>query len=135
MESDSIMSARIQRINGADCAEICPCDDDCPVGKALSLIGGKWKLRLICSLFADGTLRFNDLLKKTKGITAAMLSASLKDMETDGIVTRVQYEEIPPRVEYTLTQRGRELWPILHRLVHWARGEEFDGDTDLPQHF
>ena len=112
----------------AACTHICPCDADCPVGEALALVGGKWKMRIICSLYVDGTHRYNDLVRKTKGITNAMLSASLKDLEADGIITRTQYEEIPPRVEYALTQRGRELWPILHRLAHWARGEAFDGD-------
>ncbi|MBQ6570665.1 MAG: helix-turn-helix transcriptional regulator [Clostridia bacterium] len=58
-----------------------------------------------------------------------MLSSSLKELEADGIVVRKQYEEIPPRVEYSLTEHGRELWPVLHRLVHWATGEEYDGDN------
>jgi len=102
------------------CADICPCDAECPMGRALSVIGGRWKLRLICTLYTDGTQRYNDLARKTKGITGAMLSASLKELEADGVVTRKQYEQIPPRVEYTLTERGRELWPILHRLAHWA---------------
>lgn len=109
---------------------LCPCDEVCPVGKALLAIGGKWKLRLICALYVDGTQRYNDLVKKTKGITNAMLSASLKELESDGIVTRKHYAEIPPRVEYSLTEHGRELWPIIHRLAHWAKGEEFDGDTE-----
>ena len=106
---------------------VCPCGD-CPLGEALSAIGGRWKIRLICTLYVDGTQRFCDLLKKTKGITGAMLSSSLKELERDGIVTRRQYEEVPLRVEYALTDRGRELWPILHRLAHWARKEPFDGD-------
>lgn len=107
---------------------ICPCDTSCPLGKALSMIGGKWKIRIICTLYVDGTQRYNDILKKTAGITNTMLATSLKDLETDGIVIRNQYAEIPPRVEYSLTEQGKELWPILHRLVHWAQGEEFDGD-------
>lgn len=108
----------------------CPCDESCPIGEAVSMIGGKWKLRLICSMSIDGTLRYNDLKRKTRGITNAMLSASLKELEADGLVTRKQYEEMPVRVEYSLTDRGKELWPILHRLGHWARGEEFDGDHE-----
>jgi|GEM_PF-1496610 len=112
-----------------DCASLCPCAASCPIGDALSQIGGKWKSRLICTLYVDGTQRFNDLLKKTRGITAAMLSSSLKDLETNGIVTRRQYSSIPPRVEYLLTEKGRALWPILHRLAHWANGEEYDGDS------
>ena len=113
---------------GGECSGICPCDEECPIGKALAAVGGRWKLRIICSLYVDGTLRYNDLVRKTRGVTNAMLSSSLKDLETDGIITRKQYEEIPPRVEYSLTERGRELWPILHRLAHWAKGEPFDGD-------
>lgn len=106
----------------------CPCMDPCPIAQALSVIGGKWKLRILCTLSVDGTQRFNDILKKTKGITNAMLASSLKEMEADGIIDRVQYAEIPPRVEYSLTQHGKDLWPILHRLAHWATGEEYDGD-------
>lgn len=113
------------------CKAVCPCDEKCPVGEALALVGGKWKMRIICSLYVDGTQRYNDLVKKTKGITSAMLSSSLKDLENGGLVIRKQYEAIPPRVEYTLTERGKTLWPILHRLAHWARGEEFDGDHEL----
>lgn len=110
---------------------ICPCDTKCPLGKALAMIGGRWKLRLLCTLFVDGTQRYNDLLKKTKGITNAMLSSSLKELEANGLITRKQYEQIPPRVEYALTEHGKELWPILHQLAHWATGESLDGDSEL----
>ena len=112
----------------AECAGICPCTSPCPIGGALKVIGGKWKMRIICTLYLDGTQRYNDLVRKTAGVTNAMLSASLRELVSDGIVTRRQYEEIPPRVEYTLTDRGRELWPILHRLAHWATGTEYDGN-------
>ena len=113
------------------CTGVCPCAFPCPIGESLRVIGGKWKMRIICTLYADGTQRYNDLMRKTAGVTNAMLSSSLKELESDGIVTRRQYEEIPPRVEYTLTNRGRELWPILHRLAHWATGEEYDGDDTV----
>lgn len=86
-------------------------------------------MRIVCTLYVDGTQRYNDLLKKTSGITNTMLATSLKELEADEIITRTQYAEIPPRVEYSLSDHGRELWPILHRLAHWARGEEFDGDN------
>lgn len=111
----------------------CPCADPCPLGKALSAIGGKWKPRLICTLYVDGTQRYNDLLRKTDAITNTMLAASLKELEADGIVLRKQYAEIPPRVEYSLTDHGRELWPILHSLAHWAIGEGSDGDHSASQ--
>ena len=102
---------------------VCPCSDTCPLESALAAVGGKWKTRIVCTLYLDGTQRFTEVLRKTKGITSAMLSSSLKELEEDGIVTRKQYEEIPPRVEYTLTDRGRELWPILHSLALWAANE------------
>ena len=114
-----------------ECKAICPCDEQCPVGIALAMIGGKWKMRIICSLYVDGTQRYNDLTKKIKGITSAMMSSSLKDLENDGLVTRKQFETIPPKVEYALTDKGKELWPILHRLAHWARGEAFDKDIEI----
>ena len=107
--------------------KLCPCSDLCPLEKALSLLGGRWKIRIICALYVDGTQRYNDILKKTGKITNAMLSSSLKELEADGIIIRKQYLEIPPRVEYSLTEHGRALWPILHRLAHWATGEDYDG--------
>ena len=91
------------------CTGLCPCDEVCPVGKALAVVGGKWKMRIICSLYLDGTMRYVDLVKKTKGITSAMLSSSLKDLEADGVIIRKQFEEIPPRVEYSLTENGRTM--------------------------
>ena len=88
------------------CNGLCPCVSPCPIGKSLTVIGGKWKMRIICTLYVDGTQRYNDLVRKTSGVTNAMLSSSLKELEADGIITRRQYEEIPPRVEYSLTDRG-----------------------------
>ena len=117
--------------NENPCPEFCPCDLQCPLGQALMMVGGKWKLRILCALNVDGTLRFGDLIKKISGITAAMLSSSLKELEADGLIERTQYAEIPPRVEYTVTDYGKELFPILHRLAHWARKEPFDGDLHL----
>lgn len=111
---------------------LCPCSSLCPLEKALEMIGGKWKLRILCTLYVDGTQRYNDILKKTSGIGNSMLSASLKELEADGIVTRVHYAEIPPRVEYSLTDHGMELWPILHRLAHWAMGQTFDEEDTIP---
>lgn len=114
--------------NATGCPAVCPCKTPCPVGRALAMIGGKWKPRLICTLTVDGPQRYNELLKKTAGITNAMLASSLKELEADGLVTRTVFAQVPPRVEYALTDRGKELWPILHRLAHWAENEPFDGD-------
>lgn len=126
MDTEKKMKEKSAAANGG----ICPCSEDCPIGDALGMIGGRWKLRILCALMVDGTLRHNDIKKRAGAITPAVLSSSMKELERDGLVTRVQYEQIPPRVEYTITERGRQLWPILHRLVHWARNEDFDGDDE-----
>jgi len=114
-------------------AGICPCGSECAIERALAMVGGRWKLRLLCTLMLDGTQRYNDLKKKTAGITPAMLSSSLRELERDALVTRVQYEQIPPRVEYTITEKAIKLWPILHRLIHWSRDEEYDGDSEFAE--
>ncbi len=119
------MQESVEKISDA----ICPCREPCPLGNALSVIGGKWKMRIICTLYVDGTQRYNDILKKTKGITNTMLATSLKELEADGLVIRNHYAEIPPRVEYSLTDRARTLWQILHRLAHWSDGEPFDNES------
>ncbi len=110
--------------------QLCPCKEVCPISEALRMIGGRWKLRLLCALMLDGTLRYRELQERIRGITPAMLSSSLKEMERSGLVTRTRYQEVPPRVEYSVTEKGRELWPILHRLAHWAADEPYDGDCE-----
>ena len=103
-------------------APVCPCTDNCPIKEAVRMVGGRWKMRILCSLNVDGTLRYNDIKKKMDGITPAVLSSTMKELERDRLVERVQYAEIPPRVEYTITQHGKDLWPVLHSLAHWAGG-------------
>ena len=105
-------------------AAVCPCAESCPIGEAVRMVGGRWKMRILCALTVDGTLRYNDIKKKITGITPAVLSSSMKELERDGLVRRVQYEEIPPRVEYTITEHGMDLWPIVHNLAHWAGNEK-----------
>jgi DNA-binding HxlR family transcriptional regulator len=101
------------------CAK-CPCMEVCPLEKALRIIGGKWKVLLLCALQQDGTSRYSDLKRKIKGITATMLASSLKELEASGLVTRTQYSGIPVRVEYSLTPEGNDLLPILSQLAHWG---------------
>ena len=88
------------------CAGLCPCVSPCPIGEALRVIGGKWKMRIICTLYVDGTQRYNDLVRKTSGVTNAMLSSSLKELEADGIVTRRQSEEDRRQTIVSLTEAG-----------------------------
>jgi len=89
--------------------------------KALNLVGGKWKIPIICALYTDGTTRYNALKRKVKGITNTMLASSLKELEEARLVTRVQYMEMPVRVEYSTTPTCDHLIPILEQLVRWSQ--------------
>ena len=101
-------------------AHNCPCSESCALQGALASIGGKWKLPILCSLSANGACRYNELLKNIKGISNTMLSKTLREMEDDGLVVRSEYLEIPIRVEYALTDKARQLQPILTQLIHWS---------------
>ena len=102
------------------CNNNCPCMDYCPLGSALKLIGGKWKIPILCALHKDGTTRYNELKRKIGGITNTMLASSLKELENDGLIYRKQYDEMPVRVEYTLTDACDGLMPILNQLALWG---------------
>ena len=94
----------------------------CPVATTVRLIGSKWKLLIIRNLL-QRPWRFNELKKNLEGISQKVLTDSLHSMEADGIVTRTVYPEVPPRVEYSLTDLGRSLKPVLDAMRTW--GEEY----------
>lgn len=94
----------------------------CPLQQALNIIGGKWKIPILCALQQDGTTRYNELKRKIAGITNTMLASSLKELERDGLVCREQFMEMPLRVDYSITQTGLELIPILSQLAKWGAG-------------
>ncbi len=98
----------------------CPCTQACPLQRAMDMIGGKWKLSILCSLTVDGSTRYNDLKRKMNGISNTMLAKSLKEMEEDGLVTRTEYMEVPIRVEYEITEKAKALGPILVQMAQWA---------------
>ncbi|MBD5549757.1 MAG: helix-turn-helix transcriptional regulator [Lachnospiraceae bacterium] len=102
----------------------CPCFESCFLQKAMSTIGGKWKLPILCSLTANGTTRYNDLLRNIKGISNTMLSKSLKELEEDELIKRFEYLEVPTRVEYALTEKAVRLQPILLELIQWEISRE-----------
>jgi DNA-binding HxlR family transcriptional regulator len=106
--------------NNKICKDKCPCRDNCPLGDALRLIGGKWKIPILCALHQDGATRYNELKRKIRGITNTMLASSLKELEEEGLVCRRQYMEMPVRVEYELTDRCGGLMPILSELARWG---------------
>ncbi|NCB91660.1 MAG: transcriptional regulator [Clostridia bacterium] len=92
----------------------------CPLKYSLSLIGGKWKLPIICILANETCIRYNSLKRKLPGITNMMLSQSLKELEENGLVHREQYNEVPPRVEYSLTTEGESILSPLESLSAWG---------------
>lgn len=93
---------------------------DCPVKYALDLLNGKWKLRIIWELNQQETIRFNELQRRLNGISSVMLSKSLEELEKNQIVNRRQYNEIPPKVEYSLTSLGKAIDPALRALGNWG---------------
>lgn len=95
-------------------------DIRCPLEYGLTVFGGKWKSRVICVLAEKGTLRYSVLRKEMANITDAVLASTLKELIADGIVTRRQYDEIPPRVEYCLSEKGRSVVPILQTICRWS---------------
>jgi DNA-binding HxlR family transcriptional regulator len=92
---------------------------DCPVEMTLQLIGDKWKVLIIRDLLT-GTKRFNELMRSVTGITQKVLTSHLRAMEADGLVTRTVYPEVPPKVEYNLTETGFSLKPILDSMLNWG---------------
>lgn len=91
----------------------------CPAERTLDFLSGKWRPMVIYWLM-EGPLRFNELQRRLGAITHRTLSKTLKEMEADGLVQRKDYGEIPPRVDYTLTDRGRSLKPVLQAMEEWA---------------
>lgn len=91
----------------------------CPVSVALEVFGGKWKLQIIWILH-ENSLRFGELKRQLPGVSEKILIQALKDLTEDGILIRIQYPEVPPRVEYHLTEVGRSLLPILKELSNWS---------------
>ena len=93
----------------------------CPVETTLMLIGDKWKVLILRDLM-DGTKRFGELKKSIGTVSQKVLTAQLRDMEKKGLLTRKVYAEVPPRVEYTLTEMGYSLKPILDAMWTWGAG-------------
>ncbi|HBF2106359.1 TPA: helix-turn-helix transcriptional regulator [Clostridioides difficile] len=93
----------------------------CPVETTLTLIGDKWKVLILRDLL-PGTKRFGELKKSIGSVSQKVLTAQLRDMEESGLVNRKVYAEVPPRVEYSLTELGQSLKPILDAMWNWGEG-------------
>lgn len=99
----------------------------CPVEATLTLIGDRWKVLILRDLM-EGTRRFGELKKSLGGITQKVLTANLRQMEDTGLLTRKVYAEVPPRVEYTLTELGYSLKPVLDAMQSW--GEAYKNKSE-----
>jgi DNA-binding HxlR family transcriptional regulator len=94
---------------------------NCPAERAIYFLGGKWKIRILFTLFNNKMVRFNELKKVLKTITQQMLSKQLKELEIDGIVNRKVHQVVPPKVEYSLTEFGLSVIPILRSFSDWNK--------------
>ena len=93
---------------------------DCGLKKVIDIVGGKWKIMILCVIDYQEVVRYGELSRAIHGITNTMLANSLKELEADGLVERKQYNEIPVRVEYNLTEKAKSLIPILLQLKKWG---------------
>jgi DNA-binding HxlR family transcriptional regulator len=93
----------------------------CPVTTALSVIGGKWKVIILWHLKEGGVKRFGELQRLVRGISQKMLTQELRDLEESGLVSRKVYPVVPPKVEYSLTETGWSLKPVLEQLCDWGK--------------
>jgi len=99
---------------------------NCPVTPGLALFQGKWTDQVLYVLCVRDTIRFGELKRELPGITNTMLTSTLKDLEANGIIHREQYNEIPPRVEYSFTEKGRDLFPVFYAMMNWGYKYEKD---------
>ena len=95
------------------------CDPGCAVEATVNLLEGKWKCVILYRL-AGGTLRFNELRRAIPGVTQRMLIIQLRELETDELVNRLVYSQVPPRVDYSLSERGRSIIPVLIAIKEWG---------------
>lgn len=100
--------------------------ESCPMRRTLELLSGKWRTHIIYELCKRPTCRFGELKSALPRITSAMLTSALRELEAVGIVHREQFNEIPPHVEYSLTEKGKQLLPVFTELAKW--GESYLSD-------
>lgn len=104
-------------------------DIRCPLEYGLEIFGGKWKSRIICVLAAKKILRYGEIKNELRNITDAVLAAALKELIENDIINRKSYDEIPPKVEYSLTDKGESVIPILKNICRWS-GVFYKDDAD-----
>lgn len=93
-----------------------------PIDYYVDLLSGKWKIRILCVLAASQPVRYNDLKRKLVYITDAVLATTLREMISCGLICKTKYDELPLRVEYSLTNKGRSVLPIIRSMCQWSQG-------------
>lgn len=93
---------------------------DTPFAYTLSIIGGKWKMIILYVLYHNKVVRYNGLKRIIREITYKTLSVQLKELESDGLIIRKEYPQVPPKVEYSLSEKGESLIPIMNAICHWG---------------
>ena len=111
-----------------------PIIQNCPIRNVLSRISDKWSLLVIYTLHSAKTMRFSMLRKQIPDISQKMLTSTLRTLECDGYITRKVYAEVPPRVEYQLTERSRTLLPHIDSLIDWAQEHATEILNDRAEH-
>lgn len=96
-------------------------ESSCGMAYAIAILSGRWKLSIIGYLLANKKLRYGELKRKIEGISERMLISQLKELQADNLVERIAYPEVPPRVEYKLSEKGKSLENILNELSKWGR--------------
>ena len=109
-------------------------DIRCPLEYGLDVFGGRWKSRIICVLAAKDTLRYSELRNELANISDAVLSSEIKELMASDIVNRRSYDEIPPHVEYSLTEKGASVVPILQSICQWAGLVHREVSAETPRH-
>jgi DNA-binding HxlR family transcriptional regulator len=111
---------------------------DCALDAAMSVIGGRWKAEILCKLFVKGNMRFNQLMKELEIVSPNILTKQLRELENDGLIIRTVYPMVPICVEYSISDLGKSLAPIMSLLSKWAlehmfvNAVRFDKDIKLP---
>lgn len=99
--------------------------EKCPAVEVMEIIGGKWKIPILWCIGRHGTIRYNEMKRKVTGITNTMLTRSLDNLIENRLVIRKDFLTIPPKVEYSLTEKGEQLLPLLDQLVDWGKEPDF----------
>lgn len=115
MKNELTQEEYLRRIMSTEAAA-----ENCPVRRTLTLLSGKWRTHIIYELCKHPSSRFGELKKALPDITNTMLTAALRELEKIGIVRREQFNEIPPHVEYSLTDKGKALLPVFTELAKWG---------------